>query len=74
MSEAIQVVPKRVRWTSRVGSVSPGLPNIPVGHLYYRGYQKAAGTKKHSGGAGKRGNRFYQGRFRSGNVAKPKKK
>jgi hypothetical protein len=62
--------PKIVKATRKVGSVSPGLPNIPKGHLYYYGYQKAAGTRKNSGPSGKRSARWYAGRFKSGAVKK----
>lgn len=64
--------PKIVKATRRVGAVSPGLPNIPAGQLYYWAYQKGAGTNKHSGNAGKRGGRFYQGRFAHKVVVKRK--
>lgn len=64
-SDAIKMVPKIVRWTRKVGLVSPGLPNIPKGELYYRGYQLTSGKNKHSGPSGKRAFRFYQGAYRS---------
>lgn len=58
--ESIQMVSKKVRWTAKVGAISPGLPGIPAGDKYYWAYQLTSGGNKHSGGAGKHGGRFYQ--------------
>lgn len=61
MNEPVQMVSKRVKWTSRVGQISKGLPNIPAGSKYYYGYQRGSGKNKHSGPSGKRAFRFHQG-------------
>jgi hypothetical protein len=68
----VYIKSKTERWTERVGLISQGLPNIPKGAKYYWGYQKAAGTRKHSGPSGRRGFRFYQGAFRSSVTKKSK--
>ncbi len=70
--EPVTIKSKVERWTERVGSISPGLPNIPKGAKYYWGYQKTSGSRKHSGPSGRRAGRFYQGAFRS-SVAKKTK-
>ncbi len=61
------IVSKREKWTAKVGSVITVASRMgPVGTKYYMAYQKASGSQKHSGPAGKRANRFYPGRVKAG--------
>jgi hypothetical protein len=53
----VRIVSKREKNTAKVGLISQGLPNIPAGTKYYRAYQKAAGSNKHSGPSGRKAKR-----------------
>lgn len=73
MNNPEYITPKRVKWSRRVGTISTGLPGIPAGEGYYKGYQKSCG-KSNSGGVGRRASRFYAGRFQSKPSVKTSKK
>lgn len=60
------MISKREKWTAKVGTIAVVASRLgPAGTKYYMAYQKASGSMKHSGPAGKRANRFYPGRVKA---------